>query len=222
MPVAEKLLLFDLDGTLVNTAPDLAAATDAALETLGCAAAGEARARRWIGNGIDVMVRRALANAGVPLNDRLSHRKALRAFLDYYAAHTLDRGHVYAGVVESLEELTQRGVRCCCVTNKRQALADATLQLAGIETYFQLVIGGDRVSRKKPDPESVHLALEHFAVTPDDAVLIGDSPNDFGASTAAGVPFIFVEHGYGTVDRESCVSIESFAGLDEALARFGF
>ena len=145
----------------------------------------------------------------------------MRAFLDHYDAHTLDLGRAYVGVRECLEALTARGLRCCCVTNKRQVLADATLELARIDRFFELVVGGDRVSRKKPDPALIQLALEHCSVSPGDAVLIGDSSNDHGAALAAGVPFIFVEHGYGSVDQQSVVSVESFERLPTALAQFG-
>ncbi len=155
-----KLLAVDLDGTLVDSAPDLAYAVDTALAALGLPEAGEARVRGWIGDGIEVLMERAIDAAG---GDRATALEpGLAAFSAAYEAQVFVRSRLYAGVPETLAALGARGVALACITNKREHFARAVLDQAGILEPFSLVIGGDTLPTKKPDPLGLTVQPYHL------------------------------------------------------------
>jgi phosphoglycolate phosphatase len=203
-----KLLAVDLDGTLVDSAPDIAHCLGVALETVGFDAPGEARTRAWIGDGIETVIARALAAAdaergNAPLDARAgADRQAavLAAFTACYRKNLFERTEIYPTVEGTLDSLRARGIRLCCITNKRHAFSEGLLQQAGLRDRFELVLGGDSLAEKKPSPLPLTTAAQMLGVAPAAGTLVGDSPQDLRAARAAGFGFVFADYGYGKVD----------------------
>jgi phosphoglycolate phosphatase len=225
-----KLLALDLDGTLVDSAPDIAYCVGVALEAIGLDAPGEARTRTWIGDGIETLIARALAAADAERAARDVSRDAraaadrqaavLAAFTACYRSNLFERSQLYPKVEATLDALLARGLRLCCITNKRYAFSQALLQEAGLRNRFELVLGGDSLPEKKPSPLPLNVAAESLGVAPADATLAGDSPQDLRAARAAGFGFIFADYGYGKVDAAELGSsprIARFAEIESLL-----
>lgn len=190
------LVLIDLDGTLVDTIPDIAFSIDHMLTELGMPAAGQERVREWVGNGTEVLVRRALAAARDGEVHESDYAQALPIFTELYARHVCDRSRVYDGVPAGLEYLHDCGVQLACVTNKSEAFTSRLLAALALDRHFSLVLSGDTLARRKPDPMPLLHAAEHFGVAPADALFIGDSENDVKAARAAGFGIVCVTYGY--------------------------
>ncbi len=220
-----KLLAVDLDGTLVDSAPDIAHCLGAALAAVGCAPPGEARTRAWIGDGIETLIARAIAHECNPRSESAASNEARRlaalaAFLECYRDNLFVRSRLYPGVRETLDTLLERGMRLCCITNKRYAFSDELLVQAGIRGLFELVLGGDSVAERKPSPLPLTVAAETLGVEPRDATLVGDSHQDLRAARAAGYGFVLADYGYGKIDETELGSarrIRNFAELPAAL-----
>lgn len=191
-----SLVLVDLDGTLVDTLPDIAFCVDGMLEALGLQTAGPERVRGWIGNGTEMLVRRALAHARGGEIGAADLRRALPVFVDLYTQHLCDRSRVYEGVTEGLDYMRERGIKLACVTNKADAFTTRLLAALDLDGYFPLVVSGDTLARRKPDPMPLLHAAAHFGVAPAEALLIGDSSNDVKAARAAGFRVFCVSYGY--------------------------
>lgn len=191
-----RLAMFDLDGTLVDSVPDLAAAVDRMLLALGRPPAGLERVRLWVGNGARVLVRRALAGGldhdGV---DETLARDALALFMEAYADnHALTR--VYPGVVETLDQLRGEGILLALITNKPARFLPELLADKGLEGYFQWLVGGDTLPQQKPDPAALNWVMDRAGVPACDALFVGDSRNDVRAAHAAGVTCVALSYGY--------------------------
>ncbi|WP_349617756.1 phosphoglycolate phosphatase [Azotobacter salinestris] len=191
-----KLAMFDLDGTLVDSVPDLAAAVDRMLVQLGRAPAGVERVRLWIGNGAPVLVRRALAgdldHAGV---EAAEAEAALALFMGAYADnHALTR--VYPGVPETLDWLREREVPLALITNKPSRFLPELLADKGLDGYFRWIVGGDTLPQQKPDPAALLWVMGEAGVTAGEALFVGDSRNDVLAAKAAGVACVALSYGY--------------------------
>jgi phosphoglycolate phosphatase len=221
-----KLLAVDLDGTLVDSAPDIAHCLGSALEAVGCKPPGEARTRVWIGDGLDALIARALAHAAQTAefsttgSGERQHAATLAAFLACYRDNLFVRSRLYPGARATLDELRGRGVRLCCITNKRQALSEELLVLAGVRDRFELVLGGDSLPEKKPSPLPLRFAAESLGVAPWAATLVGDSHQDLRAARAAGYAFVLASYGYGKIDETELAEaprIRGFAELPGAL-----
>jgi phosphoglycolate phosphatase len=220
-----KLLAIDLDGTLVDSAPDIAHCLGNALEAIGCPSPGEARTRAWIGDGLETLIARAIAHGGgtqseLMLGGDARHKAALAAFLACYADHLFVRSRLYPGVLQTLDDLRSRALRLCCITNKRFKFSDELLVQAGIRDRFELLLGGDSLAEKKPSPLPLKVAAEMLGVAPTVATLVGDSHQDLRAARAAGYGFVLADYGYGKIDEtELGVSprIRGFAELPIAL-----
>jgi phosphoglycolate phosphatase len=217
-----KLLAVDLDGTLVDSAPDIAHCLGTALEAVGFAAPGEARTRVWIGDGLETLIARALAHSAqaqsreAALRDGALERlqaAALEAFLTCYADNLFTRSRLYPDVEVTLDGLRARGVRLCCITNKRFAFSDALLVKAGVRDRFELLLGGDSLAEKKPSPLPLTTAAQSLGVPAASAMLVGDSHQDLRAAKSAGYAFVFAGYGYGKVD-------ETELGAAPRIARF--
>lgn len=191
-----KMILLDLDGTLVDSVPDLAYSVDVMLERLGLPKRGEAQVRRWVGNGVERLVGRALTGTMDGAPDPALFERALPLFMEIYAANTSARSVLYPGVREGLDYLRAAGYRLGCVTNKPGRFTEPLLRALGIRDYFELVVSGDTLSRKKPDPEPLLHAARHFGVRPDEALMVGDSVSDVKAARAAGFRVVCVSYGY--------------------------
>ncbi len=220
----QKLLAIDLDGTLVDSAPDIAHCLGAALEAIGYAPPGEARTRVWIGDGLETLIARAISHGGVqgtsnvPADAR--HAAALAAFLACYSDNLFARSRLYPGVLETLDLLQARGFRLCCITNKRYAFSQELLVQAGVRERFELLLGGDSLAEKKPSPLPLKVAAETMNLPPSTATLVGDSHQDLRAARAAGYGFVLASYGYGKIDETEIGSsprIRAFAGLPAAL-----
>ncbi|TBW04068.1 phosphoglycolate phosphatase [Azotobacter chroococcum] len=191
-----KLAMFDLDGTLVDSVPDLAAAVDRMLGQLGREPAGVERVRLWIGNGAPVLVRRALAgdmrHDGV---DAAEAERALALFMQAYADnHALTR--VYPGVRETLDWLREREVLLALITNKPARFLPELLADKGLDGYFQWIVGGDTLPQQKPDPAALLWVMNQAGVVAEEALFVGDSRNDVLAARAAGVACVALSYGY--------------------------
>ncbi len=191
-----QMILIDLDGTLVDSVPDLAFCVDAMLEELGRSPWGEQTVRDWVGNGVERLVRRALTGTldGEP-EDAL-FRKAYPIFLELYASNTSQRSRLYPGVREGIDYLTSAGYALGCVTNKAGRFSVPLLRDLGIRRAFGILISGDTLAKKKPDPLPLLHAAEHFGVAPGDALMVGDSVSDVKAARAAGFQIVCVSNGY--------------------------
>lgn len=191
-----RLVMFDLDGTLVDSVPDLAAAVDAMLLSLGRSPAGSEQVRNWVGNGARVLVRRALAgdlqHEGVAEADA---EQALEVFLAAYAnSHGLSA--IYPGVRETLKWLKQQGIEMALITNKPERFVGPLLDDLRIGRYFRWIIGGDTLPQQKPDPTALLHVLKMAGVSPGEALFVGDSRSDVLAAKAAGVACIAMSYGY--------------------------
>lgn len=192
-------VMFDLDGTLVDSALDLTAAVDNMLQALGRAPAGEARVRQWVGNGAPVLVKRALTGELNPADEAIEAELFQAAFDVFLAAYSQSNGRysrLYPGVEALLAHLRQAGVPMAVVTNKPIAFTTPLLKALQIDHYFDQVLGGDSLPVKKPDPLPLLTVLEGFGCAPARGLMLGDSRNDVDAARAAGCPVICVSYGY--------------------------
>lgn len=195
-PLAVKMVMIDLDGTLVDTAPDIAAAANRMLRDLGRPEWDAARIKSWIGNGVPRLVKRALTGEMQGEPDPALYAQALTLFQEHYAARVAEHSRPYPGVVEGLKKLQTMGFSLVCITNKAGRFTRPLLEALGLDGYFELVLPGDSLPKKKPDPLPLLHACRRFGITPDHGVLVGDSRNDVEAARAAGMPVICVTYGY--------------------------
>lgn len=191
-----RLVMFDLDGTLMDSVPDLAAAVDKMLMLLGREPAGIARVRDWVGNGSRVLVRRALAGGleheGV--SDEFAD-EALALFMQAYSGgHELTA--VYPGVRECLDWLRERKVKLAIITNKPAQFIEPLLEEKGLAGYFDWLVGGDTLPQQKPDPAALFWVMDKAGVAPGESLFVGDSRNDVRAAKAATVRCAALTYGY--------------------------
>jgi phosphoglycolate phosphatase len=191
-----KAVLIDLDGTLVDSVPDLAYGIDQMMLQLAMPVRGVDAVTEWIGNGVERLVKRALLNSMEGEPSEALFQKALPLFEVAYAAINGKHSYLYDGVETGLNYLQQQGYRLACVTNKPAAFTQPLLAAMGIADFFDVTIGGDQVARRKPDPQPLLMAAEKLRVDPKQAVMLGDSINDIMAARGAGMPVICVSYGY--------------------------
>jgi phosphoglycolate phosphatase len=225
-----RAVLFDMDGTLVDTLPDIAAAVNATLADLGLQALDATHIATLIGNGPRVLSRRALdAQPTLTIVERERLVEPLLAgYAQRYATQAGTLGRVFPGTIEGLRELAQRGLKLAVVTNALHHLAETVLTRFGIAPFLQLIVGGDRVTRHKPHPEPLWHACNFFNIDPQQALMVGDSVNDVAAACAAGCAVVCVPHGYdqgqpvselGCDVLESLTSLPSWIDAEERRAR---
>lgn len=195
-----KLVMLDLDGTLVDSLPDLTAAVDYMLKEAGFPAAGPSQVRHWVGNGAVMLVRRALAWAkGDKVAEELSEALVeinLERFQLYYRDHSADNTRVFAGVREGLDALKGAGIKLMMVTNKPEEFVPSILKETGLDGYFDVWFGGNSLPEKKPHPLPLLRLMEAAGVGPEQALMVGDSRSDIDAARAAGVKVVAVTYGY--------------------------
>ena len=190
------MVLIDVDGTLVDSVPDLAFCVDEMLKQLDMPTRGEASVRHWVGNGVERLVKRGLINALDGEPDEALYEKALPIFRELYAENTSKRSCLYDGVIEALEFLVSTGVKIGCVTNKASEFTLPILKDLGISQYFETVLCGDMVERKKPDPLPLLHVSRKTGVSPAASMMLGDSMSDVKAARAAGFSIICMSYGY--------------------------
>ncbi len=191
-----QMVLIDVDGTLVDSVPDLAWCVDAMMRELGMSERGEARVRHWVGNGVERLVKRALIDKLDGEPGQALYEKALPIFQALYSENTSKRSCLYDGVTEALEFLKTTGVRMGCVTNKASQFTLPILRDLGVQDYFETVICGDEVARIKPDPLPLVTAAERLDTAVEDSMMLGDSMSDVKAARAAGFQIICMSYGY--------------------------
>lgn len=188
--------MIDLDGTLADTIPDLAEATNMMLRELGRPALEPALIRTFVGKGIPKLVERALAGG---IEGRVDERLLARAHPIFERCYTEVNGRhtvIFPGVHEGLARLRAMRLPLACVTNKAERFTRALLEQLGLARSFEQVIAGDTLPQKKPDPQPLLHACRGFAIAPADMLMIGDSANDVEAARAAGCPVFCVDYGY--------------------------
>ena len=198
MPAAARgrlrAALFDLDGTLVDTAADLAAAANRMLAEIGRPALDEEGIRDYIGRGVVNLVHRCFeATGGGSEEDR---RHALEVFERHYIAGIADRSRPYPGVLDGLAALERAGIAMGCVTNKARRFTEPLLELTGLRRFFGVVVSGDTVERKKPHADPLLYAAGKLGTLPAETLMVGDSLNDVQSARAAGCPVVVVPYGY--------------------------
>jgi phosphoglycolate phosphatase len=214
-------LAFDLDGTQIDSAPDIAIEVNRLLADLGRPELDLPDIRRMIGDGAGTLVERALTAASVP------HRAEelngyLKRFLAHYEAEPVRLTRAYAGVPETLAVLRAAGYRCAVCTNKPQRATDMILEALGLASYFGAILGADAVQNRKPHPDHLAAALTAIGATSGEAVMIGDSANDVAPARALSMPSIVTAYGYGRAPLSELgadLILEDFAGLPDALRK---
>ena len=198
MPVLKKprMMLIDVDGTLVDSVPDLAYCVDEMMKALGRPAHGEASVRNWVGNGVERLVRRALTGELDGEPPEADYARAYPIFIGLYRENTSKRSLLYPGVRDGLDSLKAMGIRLGCVTNKAAQFTEPLLKDLGIFADFEIVISGDTLPQKKPDPAPLLHGARFFGVGPGDAMMVGDSVSDVKASRAAGFQIVCMSYGY--------------------------
>lgn len=193
-PLEGLAAVFDLDGTLIDTAGDLAAAMNYALAIDGLPALPTTRVRHMVGYGAKAMMAEGYKAHGRDADRDLLERR-LQSFLEYYEAHIDDHSAPFPGACDAVRRLRAAGARTAICTNKRERPARLLIERLGVSGLFDAIVGGDTAERPKPDPTPVRLAMD--LVDARDCVFVGDSDTDIAASKAAGAPCLVAEFGYG-------------------------
>ena len=191
-----RLILFDLDGTLVDSVGDLAWCGNEMLQRLGLAPHNPDAARAWVGNGVERFVKRFLTGEmdAEPAEDL--YQSGLEIFEALYADNVSTRSQVYPGVKPALDRLARKNLHLACVTNKPDPFTSHLIEALDLSSYFELVVAGNTTVRKKPDPMPLHYAADYFELDYRDCLMVGDSSNDVKAARAAGFGIVCVPYGY--------------------------
>jgi phosphoglycolate phosphatase len=193
-----RAVLFDLDGTLLDTVADIALALNRTMLDYGRKPLPEDDVRRMIGRGSPILIERAAAAQGRVIDDAVQAAMLERFFHHYGELEELneDKAQPYAGAAESLRTLHDANLRIAVVTNKQHRFAAALLERLGLSSWVDVVIGGDTCARRKPDPQPLLFACESLHLPPSESLMVGDSVNDVQAARAAGIPIVCVTYGY--------------------------
>ena len=215
-------LIFDLDGTLVDSAPDLLGATNAVLEAAGRAPMDTASLRHMVGFGAKSLITQAMAATGAPADDAQMDR-LIAIFMDHYRIHLADFSRPFPGVEQTLKRLKADGARMGVLTNKPAELTGPLLDRLDLAGYFTAVYGAGRKSYTKPDPRIFHDVVEDLIAEERGAgVMIGDSITDLSTARAASAPCILMSYGYTPVPARELgadMVLDDFTQLPEALKR---
>lgn len=188
-----KLVMFDLDGTLVDSVADIALSLNRALGDMAMPEVSEAQVRTWVGRGASRLVYCVLEHQHRPAD---LHDALLARFMARYQASVCEASTVYPGARELVLACRKAGIYLACVTNKPYAPARALLDELGLLEPFDLLLGGDSLAHKKPHPAPLQHCLQEFGLEPGQALMVGDSRNDVEAARAAGIPCVVVPYGY--------------------------
>ena len=212
-------IAFDLDGTLVDSAPDLIGTLNRMLAPRGYPAVPLSSARHLVGHGARALLRHGFAEAGA-VWDEAAEPELFDHFIDDYVAHIADDSRAFEGVVETLDHLAARGALLCVATNKRTDLAEALIGALDLTRHFVVIAGPDRVSARKPDGAHVREAVLLAGGDPGRAVMVGDATTDTGSARAAGVPCVVAGFGYNDAPLAELggdIVIDCFADLIAAV-----
>jgi len=191
-----QLVMFDLDGTLLDSVPDLAAAVDSMLAQLGRPPADIEQVRQWVGNGALVLVQRALAGKfDYSSISAAAAEPALQLFLQAYAQEST-RSQLYPGVLDTLTALKNKDIKLAIITNKPEQFLPDLWRSHGLTGLFDWVVGGDTLAKQKPDPMGLLWVMQQAGVTAEQSLFVGDSKNDIQAAKAAQVRCVALSYGY--------------------------
>lgn len=193
-PIPVETVTLDLDGTLLDTVPDLAAAANLMLRELRLPERSEAQVRVFVGRGIPNLVKRCITAGDEP--DEAALAQAIQVFRRHYASANGRRTTVYPGVIEGLDAFRRMGLKLACITNKAAAFTEPLIKAMGLAAYFELTVSGDTLPEKKPHPLPLLHACQLLGVGPSHNLHIGDSKHDSFAARAAGCPVFCVPYGY--------------------------
>lgn len=186
------LLVFDLDGTLVDSAADIAEALNRTLDDQGLPRADEATVRGWIGDGVTRLVQQALQHHGRPFDADA----VMPGFMQHYRDCLLRSPRLYDGVAEALQQLRARAVPLAICTNKPEAMVRPLLAHLGLGDVFACIVGGDTLPQRKPSGEPLRHVAAHFGLATGQCLMVGDSLTDYRAAQDAGMPIALVSYGY--------------------------
>jgi len=215
-------IVFDLDGTLVDTAPDLAEATNYVLGTLGLPRVDELQIRPFVGHGALAMIDGAIKAHGRTLSERELH-DLFEVFITYYGTHIADHSVPYPNVVATLEALRKDGATLAVCTNKIEQQARDVLSALKLDSYFAALTGRDSLGAYKPDPKHLTGTIARAGGRPDAAIMVGDSETDIRTAKAASIPIVAVTFGYSVDPVASFgpdVIIDDYRELPVALGKF--
>lgn len=217
-----KAVIFDLDGTLIDSVPDLARATNALLAAHHRPSVTDMDVSKMVGDGAAWLIRRAFQKTGEEAGE--DDIPALtRQFLDYYEGHEADNTVVYPGVFETLAALQSAGLQLAICSNKPQKPTEGALNGLGLTRYFDVVFGGDQLDGiRKPDPKPLQIVMERLGVQPNAALMVGDNANDVGTARNAGVKVIVVDYGYSRInpnELDADAVISTMADLSQTIQR---
>lgn len=215
-------VLFDLDGTLVDSVPDLAEAARRMLKELGEPPRSDEEIAQFVGKGIPVLVERALTEG----RDKVSAESlngAIHCFMAHYSETNGSLTVCYPGVPEVLMRLKSSGVKLGCVTNKASAFVAPLLDQLGLLSLFDCIVAGDTLAKKKPEPEPIWHACDQLGVSRERVLMVGDSSNDALCARRAGIPVVLMTYGYNEgvpVDTVDCDGLHS--NFDELLSLLAY
>jgi phosphoglycolate phosphatase len=214
--MAIKAVIFDLDGTLVDSSKDICFAINYALDGLNVRKVTVPETISLIGEGISRLFEKLIELRKISADRDLM----IRRFSDYYADHLVDNTAIYPGVIETLQSLD--GCRKAIISNKREEFSVRVLESLGIGRFFELVVGSDTTSEKKPSPLPIRYVLSKFGIDSGEAVIVGDSTYDIEAGKAAGIGTIAVTYGYRPVDllREADYIVDSMPEILKIVQEF--
>jgi phosphoglycolate phosphatase len=219
-----KAILFDLDGTLIDSAPDITAAVNELLAAHHLQPFSVEKVTTMVGDGMPKLVERAFAASGAPMLGK-ALEDVVQEMTPIYLRHLTDRSRLMPGAREALAQFHLMGIAMAVATNKPQRAAREVLLHFGLVDMLGAIVGGDAVSHKKPAPDLLLLALEKLRVDPADAIMVGDSKADVGSARAAGVPVVLIRGGYTQVPVEElgadlvCNSLFDLPAALQALRR---
>lgn len=215
---ATRLAVFDLDGTLVDTAPDLAASLNHCLRSAGLPEQPVEAVRPHAGKGVRVMLERAYESAGLRLHGAAMDEQ-FGCFLAHYEAHIADHSTPFPGALDALDRLEQAGVTLAICTNKTEHLAKLLIAALGLSDRFAAICGADTFARRKPDPAHLLGTIAQAGGQPEAAVMIGDTDIDMQAARACALPSILVDFGYEADDAARCAATRIIRSFDDLDAR---
>lgn len=213
-------IVWDLDGTLIDSAPDLCQALNTVLAEAGFETLEVQSVRTMIGNGVPKLVERGFEAVGQQLSETDLEAMVTR-FMALYSANPTAHTRLYPGVAEALETLAKAGVKQGLCTNKPEAVTRSILQQLNVDQYFSAVVGGDTTDARKPDPRPLKLCIDTMGATVGGTIMIGDSAVDAGSARALRVPIGLVAHGYrhtGLADIDADFVVEDIASVPDILA----
>ncbi len=203
----KKLLIFDLDGTLIDSSGDLALSVNHTLKTLNLPTYDIETIHHWVGNGAETLVKRALSGS-ITIDTSLEEsywKNALKILLDFYSKNLTVETVTYPNVITTLKTLKEQGYKLAIVTNKPFLFVEPILKEFGLNDLFEVILGGDSLDEKKPNPLPLLYVCQKLDISPSKSVMIGDSKNDILAGKSANMDSIGVTYGYNYGE-----SIESY------------